>query len=284
MTGPRLSVALYLADAALVGGLWLVAGQAPGPGAEFGVYGPLRLIAAVGSILVGAAFHARHGDAWSAHRAIAAALLLSAVGGTLYPLEAILISYGWLSAALGNASLVAWSAGLNVAVGLIAVLSSALLWIGIHRSRQHADAGGVRRVRIVIWVLVAILSLGSYSTAVYIFAIGSLGPQLFALQSLVIGIVQTILSTALTVTLVGGAMSDERPNGAWWLAGAGRLVSLGGSFVYPLLAFSLGSAVGFSFYYLISQGFGVVGTLGLLAAFALGLPAHCDPRNSSELV
>jgi hypothetical protein len=78
----------------------------------------------------------------------------------------------------------------------------------------------------------------------------------------------------VTVALVAGARSGERPRRAWWVAGIGRLIVLVGSLVYPLLALVAGPLFsGTNMYVIMSGLLGLIGALSLLAGFALGLPS-----------
>ena len=77
----------YVIVAALVAFFWLVADAVQWPPFDIGFAGPLQLVAGVATVLVGAAFHVRHRDAWCAHRLLALGLALSAAAALLIPVS-----------------------------------------------------------------------------------------------------------------------------------------------------------------------------------------------------
>jgi len=285
-TGRRISSAVwaYLVVAALTLGAGLVALSAPSPVAGVDFFGPLSVLAGIGLPLAGAAFHARHRDAWSAHRPIALALAFFALGAVVYPLSAGLLLYGWLAAAVGVFSWLDWSVGFRLVTDISAIVATGLLWVGVRRSRRAPDVAGGRATRLAIWLLVAVLMIGSLAAGLSNLRSGSLGAQVLGLEGLVAGLFRAILGGALTVALVKGSRAGERPCSAWWLLGGTRVALLAGTLLAPLLARVLELAIpGPAAYILLGEIFTVIGSAGFLAGFVLGWPSdHREPVAAAQ--
>jgi len=266
----------YIVVAVAVGLLWIVARGAPGAISAAEFYSPITIVTAFASVLVGAAFHARHPDAWSAHRPIAVAIGLSAVAGLLFPAGTILLWYGILAAAFRGRGLavVEWGFAVDVVASILLILSTALLWIGIRRARRQVDGPGVRAGRIGIWLLAGLVFLSSTPAFAVNLGHATFDQRIYVLWGLATSAIQGLLSAGVTVALVAGAMSGEHPRRAWWVAGVSRVFVLGGSLVYPALALVLRPLVsGVNVYIILVGMIGLIGALGLLTGFALGLPA-----------
>jgi hypothetical protein len=266
----------YVVVAVVVGLLWIVARGAPGTISAAEFYSPITIVTAFASVLVGAAFHARHPDAWSAHRPIAVAIGLSAAAGVLFPVGTILLWYGMLAAAFGGRgpAIIEWSLAVGVAASILLILSTALLWIGIRRARRQVNGPGVRAGNIGIWLLAGLVLLSSTPAFAVNLGHATFDQRIYVLWSLATSAIQGLLSAGVTVALVAGAMSGEHPRRAWWVAGVSRVFVLGGSLVYPALAMVLRPLVSGPNVYIVLVGMiGLIGALGLLAGFALGLPA-----------
>jgi hypothetical protein len=224
---------------------------------------------------VGAAFHTRHPDAWSAHRPIAVAIGLSAAAAVLSPVATILLAYGMLMAAFGGRGpALEWSFAFIVGASLLFVLSTASLWIGIRRARQRADAPGVRVGSIAIWVLAVLLLLSSAPSIAFGLRLTTFDQRANSLGSFAINAIQSLLSAGVTVALVAGARSGERPRRAWWVAGVSSVIVIVGSLVYPALVHVAGPLFKDANVYVAMSGLmGLIGAMGLVAGFALGLPS-----------
>jgi hypothetical protein len=266
----------YLVVAVLVALLWIIARRAPGliTAAEF--YSPLTIVTAFASVLVGTAFHARHADAWSAHRPIAVAIALTAVAGILLPVAAILLGYGLLAAAFGGRGpgVLESSVAIQAVASILLILSTALLWIGIRHARRQVDGPGVRAASIGIWVLAVLLLLSSGPALAGNLGLTSFDQRAYLVWSFATSTIQDLLSAGVTVALVAGAWSGERPRRAWRIAGVSRVFALVAALVYPFLAIMAGPLIaGVNVYVVLTGAVGLIGALGLLAGFAFGLPS-----------
>jgi hypothetical protein len=275
---------VYLVVAVAVALLWIFARGAPGliPAAEF--YSPLTIVTAFASVLVGTCFHARHADAWSAHRPIAVAIALSAVAGVLYPAAAILLGYGLPAAALGGRGpgVIQSSLAVQAVASTLLILSTALLWMGFRRARRHPDASGVRAGSIAIWVLAALFLLSSAPALAGNLALTSFDQRAYLVWNFAANAIQGLLAAGVTVALVAGARSGERPGRAWWIAGISRAFALAGAFVSPLLAIVAGPLLpGSNLFVILTATVGLIGALGLLAGFALGLPTDDNEKRQA---
>jgi hypothetical protein len=281
--GRSAAVIAYLLLAALALGAGLVALGAPSPVAGIDLFGPLSVLVGVGAPLAGAAFHLRHRDAWAEHRPIALGLGFFALGAIIYPVSASLLLYGWLAAALGGSSLLDWSVGLRVANDLCAIAGTGLLWLGVRRERRRPDARGGRAIRVAIWLMIGLLTAGSFGSGLAAMGSGSTAVQVIGLESLVAGVVRGLLGGGLTVALVIGARAGEHPSQAWWLLGGTRVALLAGTMLGPVLAGLLEAvAPGPAAYILLGEVLNAIGSVGLLVAIALGWPTdHRDPAPSS---
>jgi hypothetical protein len=276
-TAPGLPAAswAYVFVAIVVAPLWIVARRAPAVISATEFYGPFTILTAFASVLVGAAFHARHPDAWSAHRPIAVAIGLSAAAAVLSPVATILLAYGMLAAAFGGRGpALEWSFAFIVVASLLFLLSTASLWIGIRRARQRADAPGVRVGSIAIWVLAVLLLLSSAPSIAFGLRLTAFDQRAYILASFAMNAIQGLLSAGVTVALVAGARSGERPRRAWWVAGVSSVIVIVGSLVYPALVLVAGPLFKDANVYVAMSGLmGLIGAMGLLAGFALGLPS-----------
>jgi hypothetical protein len=278
----------YVGVAIVVALLWIVARRAPGniSAAEF--YSPLTIVTAFASVLVGAAFHARHPDAWSGHRPIAVAIGFSAAAGVLFPVGTILLWYGMLAAPFGGRgpAVIEWAFAVGVVASILLMLSTALLWIGIRRARRQIDGPGVRGSSIGIWALAGFVLLSSTPAVVFNLGHTTFDQRVYILWSLGSSAIESLLSAGVTVTLVAGALSGESPRRAWWVSGVSRVIVLVGSLVYPALALVIRPFVSGAIVYIVLVGLiGLIGALGLLAGFALGLPSDdCEgPRMKTTI-
>ena len=180
----------YVLLAALVGFLWLVADTVPSPLFDVGLAGPLQLVAGVATVLVGAAFHVRHRDAWSAHRPLAIGLALSAAAALLSPVSTFLVGAGWAAAMFGGSGAIYVGFTVGLAASVLGLLSTGLLWLGISPSHLRVERPGLRRASLVIWSVAGLqllngvlstsrgLESGSPDIALIVlrgFAIGALG-------------------------------------------------------------------------------------------------------------
>ena len=276
-TSARITVAslAYCILAVVVAFLWLVADTVPSPLSDFGLAGPLQLVTGVAIVLAGAALHVRHPDAWLVHRPIAAGIALSAGAALLLPASSVVIGAGWAAAVFGGSGVIYVGFALSLVASVLGLISTGFLWLGINRSRVRAETPGLDRVSIVIWTLTGLQLLSVILSASRSLESASPGGEVVVLRSFGIAAVQLILAAGLTVALVAGARSGERPNHAWRIAGGSRLIVLVGMLVYPLLVVSLGTFTsGVEAYLLPGQILALVGALGFLGAFSLGLPAE----------
>jgi hypothetical protein len=264
--------------------LWIIARRAPGliTAAEF--YSPLTIVTAFASVLLGTCFHARHPDAWSAHRPIAISIAVSALAGLLLPAAAILLGYGLLAAALGGRGpgVLESSLAIQAVASILLVLSTALLWIGIRRARRQADGPGVGAASIGIWVLAVLLLLSSAPALAGNLGLTSFDQRAYLLLSFATNAIQGLLTAGVTVALVAGAWSGERPRRAWRIAGVSRVFALVAALVYPLLAIMAGPLIpGVNLYVTLAGAVGMIGALGLLAGFAFGLPSDDSDKRQA---
>jgi hypothetical protein len=265
----------YVVLAALVAFLWLVADTVPSPLFDVGLARPLQLLAGVATVLVGAAFHVRHRDAWSAHRQLAMGLALSAAAALLVPVSTFLVGAGWAAAMFGASGAIDVGFTVGLVASVFGLLSTGLLWLGISRSHLRVERRGWDRAGLVIWSLAGLQLLNGILSASRGLGSGSPEIALIVLRGFAIGALGLLLGTGLTVALISGARSGEQPNRAWWIAGGSRLIVLLGTLAFPFLALALAMFIpGVEGYVLLSQMLSLVGAVGLLMAFALGLPSE----------
>ncbi len=285
MSGLRISAVLaYLAASALALGAGLLALGAPSPVAGVDLFGPLAVLAGVATPLAGAAFHLRHRDAWSEHRPIALALALFALGAVVAPVSASLLLYGWLAAALGGASWLDWSLGLRLVTDASTIAATGLLWLGVRGSRGEPDAAGGRAARLAIWLMVGLLAVASLASGLATLGSGSLAVRVLGLAGMVASVLRVVLGGGLAIALVNGARAGERPNVAWWLLAGIRVALLAGTLLGPLLARALEVVIpGPTAYIIVGESMAVIGSAGLLAAFAVGWPSdHREPVAAAQ--
>jgi hypothetical protein len=269
----------YVILAALVAFLWLVADTVPSPLFDVGLARPVQLVAGVATVLIATAFHVRHRDAWSAHRPLAVGLALSTAAALLIPASTFLVAAGWAAAMFGGSGAIHVGFTVGLVASVLGLLSTGLLWLGISRSRLRVERPRLGRAGLVIWSLAGLQLLNGVLSTSRGLGSGSPDVELIVLRGFAIGALGLLLGTGLTVALISGARSGEQPNRAWWIAGASRLIVLVGTLAFPFLALALGSVIpGVEGYVLLSQMLSLVGAVGLLMAFALGLPSDGKPH------
>lgn len=268
----------YVVAAGIVGLLWSVARAviAPGISAELG--GAVAIASGAIWVLAGAAFHLRHADAWSRHRAVAIGLAFAAAAGILTPIRIVALSYGWLPAAVGSPTLLQWSIALGVLAAVPQVLSLVLLWIGIRRERVHPDRRLVWVARVAIWLAVGSLLVGSARSVIPALAGYHSDQLLYFGWTVISSVAQSLLAAGLTAEIVAGAVSGERPRSAWVVGAGARAVVLVATLMYPFFANEIAQLAGsLGLFLLVQQVVGLIAALGFFAAFALGLPSDDSP-------
>ena len=238
----------------------------------------LQLLPGVASILLPAVLIARHSDAFSRARTLLFGMILyAAVQGLLIvsqPLQGFFESVTPPSADLPN--LVPLSAIYNGFVALVAAFGLLYIAVGLSQARRYEDRG--RRVTAFIVPIAAI-----FGTVVGVLAVSRIqlgdtpwSPTLaiYLGASVILGILRITVWAYLTTALIRGLVAGEEPRGGWLLGVIGGtlvvlalvLVNLSG--VVDITDQTLSTLYG----YVIVLSYSL-GHVGLLAAFALGLPS-----------
>lgn len=259
---------------------------ADAPISDFAVYA-LQVIPSVAVILLPAALLIRHPDATSRARTLLFGTILYAlVQGMLIlsaPLQGFFESVTPPSEELPF--LVPLAAVYNGLISVIAAFGLAYIAVGLSQARRFED-----RPRSVTVLFVPIAAV--FGTVVGILSVARLdlgelpmSPPLgiYFGTSVILGVVRIVAWVYLATAATRGWLADEDPAKGWGLAaiGAGLVVfALALVNVNGLLALQDGTFLTV-YRYLIIIGY-ALGHIGLLVAFAIGLPALDWPDDEDE--
>jgi hypothetical protein len=236
---------------------------------------PLQVADAVATVLLGAALFSRRPDAWSTQRVLGAAVALFALGALMEVTTPLVILFGWRPVAPGLGSdLPIWLAYAYLILSpALAVAATALLWLGIRRSRRRPSVHNHRPLAVVLWLSAVGLATGTLgSTLPFLDLATSPGSSLLAIANLTLDAGSLIALTALTVTAMAGARANEQPTTAWRLVAASGLVIIIGRWLAPMLSWIF-EPQRLLLLAVVPHGIRLTSTLLLLSAFALGLPS-----------
>jgi len=251
------------------------------------VFYAFQVIPAVASVLVPAALLARHGDATTRAPVLLLGMFLFAlVQGLLLLANPLQPLFETLTPASEDVPflvpLAAFYGGLTLLIGAIGL---ALIARGLSLARRYEDGSASLTAP-----LLAVTTI--FATIVGILAATRLplpdGPipvsyLVYLVSTILLGILRIAVWTYLTTTALGGWFAGEEPSAGWVLASVGSavvilalvLVNLAG--VLDIQDATFVAAYGWIITILYATG-----QLGLLVAFAIGLPGLDESDDGSD--
>jgi hypothetical protein len=237
----------------------------------------LRVTPGIAAILLPAALLLRHPDAWRRIRILvvgavvfASVQALIVLADPLQPVFETLTPSGTEPGAI-----VPLAAAYEILVGVVTGLGLGCLAIGLSRARQRPDPDSRATLIVPIAAVLATVA-GILSTARLDFTGVSITPTLTAYlaASLAIGVVRVVAWAFLAAVALRGWRVGESPATGWWLALLGAALVL---FALTLLNVRglidvTDQTVDVIYGYIEATAY-AAGTITLLVAFAVGLPA-----------